>query len=60
MVISHNDKATCIFNWNKTTINGGTFTRPNIANTSVCNGFWDSTSAVGELTIHRWYISTVL
>ena len=46
-----NDKATCIFNWNKTTINGGTFTRPNIANTSVCNGFWDSTSAVGELTI---------
>ena len=46
-----NDKATCIFNWNKTTINGGTFTRPNIANTSVCNGFWDPTSAVGELTI---------
>ncbi len=43
--------ATCIFNWNKTTINGGTFTRPNIANTSVCNGFWDPTSAVGELTI---------
>ena len=46
-----NDKATCIFNWNKTTINGGTFTRPNIANTSVCNGFWDPTSAVGKLTI---------
>ncbi len=46
-----NENATCIFNWNKTTINGGTFTRPNIANTSVCNGFWDPTSAVGELTI---------
>ena len=46
-----NEKATCIFNWNKTTINGGTFTRPNIANTSVCNGYWDPISAVGELTI---------
>lgn len=43
-----NEKYPCIMNWNKTDINGGTFTSPN--SISVLNGTYND-NAVGELKI---------
>ena len=44
-----NEKYSCIMNWNKTTINGGTFTSQN--DYSVLNGAWNE-NATGELRIN--------
>ena len=44
-----NEKYPCIMNWNKTDINGGTFTSP--SSNSVFNGLFNNTTAVGSLTI---------
>ncbi len=44
-----NEYFPCVMNWNKTEINGGTFTSPK--SNSVFNGKFDENTAVGNLTI---------